>query len=139
MEGVSGGYVARKGALLGCDIGFDTHCERNRAWHSMALALPKIIFSCLHLPFLYLGLREAELLHLSQGAWLRAVKGCYRAQGSVITPASTVLLAHGVFPRSGSWDGAGTALVCWNSLSFLCPARLGSKATWAPGKDPKWG
>lgn len=105
----------------------------------MALALPKLIFSCLHLPSLSLGLWEAELLHLSRRAWLRAMKGCYQPQGSGITPASTVLQAHGVFPRTGGWDGAGTARVCWNSLSFLCPARLGSKANLGTWGGPKIG
>lgn len=132
--------MARKGALLGCDAAFDTHCECNRAWRSMALPLPKRIFSCLHLPFLSLGLRGAELLHLSQRGWLRAVKDCYQPQGSGLTPASTVLRAHRVFPGTGGWDGAGTAaLVCWNSLPFLCPARLASKANLGTWGRPKTG
>lgn len=131
--------MARKGALLGCDAGFDTHCEHNRAWHSTALALPKLIFSFLHLPSLSSGLREAELLHLSGRAWQRAVKGCYQPQGSGFTPASTTLQAPRVFPRTGAWDGAGTACVCWNSLPFLCPASLGRKANLGTWGGPKMG
>lgn len=129
--------MARKGALLGCNAAFDTHCERSRAGHSMALALLKRIFSCLHLPFLSSGLWDAEQLHLSQRAWLRAVKGCYQPQGSVsLLP---VQLA-GYFPEPVAGTGLAQPLLCWNCLPFLCTARLGSKANLGRtqnGDDPR--
>lgn len=92
----------------------------------MALDLPKLIFSCLHLPFLSLGLWEAELLHLSQRACLRALKGCYQ----VITTASTILQAHRVFSQK------------WWLAQPLCAGTLchsSAQLTWGPGEDPKWG
>lgn len=81
----------------------------------LALALPKLPFSSVHLP------SGSELIHLSQRAQVRAVKGCYQQQQSGKYFCEYKPVAHRVIPSARDLDGAGTTRVCWSPFPSLCP------------------